>query len=142
MEDGNVDLIWCREVVYLVSDLDRMFAECRRVLRPGGRMLIYNHFLTGRLEPEARWFAVQGMVPASARADNVEAAFTRQGLRIEQMVNLQGEFGEYSQENRGEPGRRLLHASRLLRDLERYIARFGQANYDIMLAEIESQEVV
>ena len=38
--DASVDLIWCREVLMHV-DLDKAFAECRRVLRGGGWMLIY-----------------------------------------------------------------------------------------------------
>lgn len=39
------------------------------------------------------------------------------------------------QEDTGEPGRRLLHAARLLRDPERYIAKFGRSAYDIMLGD-------
>src|SRR5690242_4097996 len=75
------------------------------------------------------------MVAASAEASSVEAAFMRQGFRIEESIALGSEFGEYAQETTGEPGRRLLHAARLLRDPKRYIARFGQANYDIMLSD-------
>ena len=57
--DDSIDLVWRREVIYLITSLDKAFAECRR----------------------------------------------------------------------------LLHAARLLRDPERYITQFGQANYDIMLSD-------
>jgi SAM-dependent methyltransferase len=40
LADASVDLIWCREVLVLIDDLDPVFAECLRVLRPAGRMLI------------------------------------------------------------------------------------------------------
>jgi hypothetical protein len=45
------------------------------------------------------------------------------------------EWGEYSQETTGSAGRKLLHAARLLRDPGRYIRKYGQANYDIALAD-------
>jgi SAM-dependent methyltransferase len=133
--DARIDLIWCREVIYVIAGLDTMFAECRRVLRPGGRMLIYCNFVTNRHELPDWWYASLGIVAASAEASSVEAAFQRQGFRVEQSLALGSEFGEYAQESTGEPGRRLLHAARLLRDPERYIARFGRTNYDIMLSD-------
>jgi len=43
--------------------------------------------------------------------------------------------GEHAQEHTRRPGRHLLHAARLIRDPDRYIARFGQANYDIKLGD-------
>jgi len=49
--DSSIDLIWCREVLALVEDLASAFAECRRVLCPEGRMLIYQNCRTDRLEP-------------------------------------------------------------------------------------------
>jgi hypothetical protein len=75
------------------------------------------------------------MVRANEEAITVEAAFLRRGFRIEQTHDLDGEFGEYAAETTGEPGRRRLHAARLLRDPEHYIARFGRTNYEIMLGD-------
>ena len=45
------------------------------------------------------------------------------------------EIGEHLEEQTGEAGRRLIHAARLLRDPERYIAQFGRTAYDIMLGD-------
>jgi hypothetical protein len=48
---------------------------------------------------------------------------------------LGSEWGEYYHEHMPARSRHLLHAARLLRDPERYVARFGQQNYDIKLGD-------
>jgi len=48
---GTVDLVWCRDVLVHSPDLPRAYAEFRRVLRPGGRALVYQMFGTELLEP-------------------------------------------------------------------------------------------
>jgi ubiquinone/menaquinone biosynthesis C-methylase UbiE len=63
LADGRIDLIWCREVLVLVEDLDAAFVEYRRVLRPQGRMLIYQNCSTDRLEPRT----AKARVPAGCR---------------------------------------------------------------------------
>ncbi len=37
---GSVDLVWCSEVVEHVLDVPALLGEARRVLRPGGRLLV------------------------------------------------------------------------------------------------------
>jgi ubiquinone/menaquinone biosynthesis C-methylase UbiE len=44
---GSVDLIWCRDVLVHVKDLETVFGEFPRVLKPSGRALIP----TGASEP-------------------------------------------------------------------------------------------
>ncbi len=137
IDDASVDLIWCREVLYHIGSLDKAFAECRRVLRAGGHMLIYHNFATDRLEPreaERQW-AIGGVVPANQDSQHVEAAFAGAGFQIVQCIELASEFGQFAEEKTGEAGRRLIHAARLLRAPERYIAQFGRAAYDIMLGD-------
>jgi len=136
-EDASIDLIWCREVIYHIGSLDKAFAECGRVLRAGGYMLIYHNFATDRLEPrEAAWqWAIGSAVPGNQDPQHVEAAFAGAGFQIEQCIELGSEFGEYAEEKAGQAGRRLIHAARLLRAPERYVAKFGQRNYDIMLGD-------
>ena len=135
--DAAVDLVWCRDVLVHVSDLREAFAEFGRVLRPGGRVLLYQMFGTSRLEArEAAWlWEVMGVVPGSADPDRTEAAITAAGLRIEQCIAVGTEWGEWAQEHQGAPGRKLLHAARLLRAKDGYVARFGQAAYDLMLGD-------
>jgi SAM-dependent methyltransferase len=40
LEHGAVDLVWCSEVLEHVPDTDHLLLEVRRVLRPGGRLLV------------------------------------------------------------------------------------------------------
>ncbi|HUF52808.1 MAG TPA: methyltransferase domain-containing protein [Dehalococcoidia bacterium] len=136
-EAASFDLIWCREVLVLIESLDAFFAECRRVLRPGGLMLLYQMFSGPRMTPEEAndlWESQVGFA-ASADAANVEAALGAAGFIMEQRTDFGGEWGEYAEEQSAAGTRRLLHAARLLREPERYIARFGQSNYDIMLGD-------
>jgi SAM-dependent methyltransferase len=40
LEHGSVDLVWCSEVLEHVADTSHLLLEARRVLRPGGRLLV------------------------------------------------------------------------------------------------------
>jgi len=134
---GSADLIWCRDVLSLVEDLGRVYREFRRVLKPGGRAVIYQMFASSRLEPDEAAFLlpVMGCSAAAMRPENTEAAIEDAGLRIDRCVILGPEWGEYAQEHGPRPGRHLLHAARLIRDPDRYITRFGKENYDIKLGD-------
>lgn len=135
---GSVDLLWCRDVLVHVPELEPVYAEFRRVLTGrDGRAVVYQTFTTDRLEPrEADWlFTVMGVIPSSADADRTEQAVATAGLRVDARIELGSEWGEYAQERGGSPGRRLLHAARLVRDPARYVDRFGQAAYDIALGD-------
>jgi SAM-dependent methyltransferase len=136
LEDGTVDLVWCRDVLVHVADLDRAYAEFQRVLRPSGRVLVYQMFAGDRLEPrEAEWlWRTTRVVPASTDRARTEAAISAAGLRTDARIGV-SEWGEWAEEQSGKGGRRLLYAARLLRDPERYVARFGQPAYETMLAD-------
>jgi SAM-dependent methyltransferase len=131
------DLIWCRDVLVHVDDLAAVFAEFRRVLVPGGQVLIYQMFCTDRMEAnEAAWLLpTMGCVPANMAPENAETAMNQAGLRIDQRIVLGTEWGQWGQEQSGKGGRNLLHAARLLHDPDRYITRFGRDNYDIALGD-------
>jgi SAM-dependent methyltransferase len=135
--DGSVDLVWCRDVLILVPDLDRVYQEFRRVLKPGGRALVYQMFAGGRLETgeAAELWDLLGGDRSSAELAVTERAVAAAGLRVDERVVLGSEWGEHAEEQEGKPGRRLLWAARLLRDPDRYVALFGRANYEIMLGD-------
>jgi SAM-dependent methyltransferase len=137
VEDASFDLVWCRDVLVHVADLERAYAEFHRVLRPGGRALVYQMFGTERLEPrEAEWFwPTMGVVPSSADPARTDTAIAASGLRLDECIVLGSEWGELAHEQSGDGGRRLVHAARLLRDPDRYVRRFGRAAYDIMLGD-------
>ena len=129
--NARIDLIWCKEVLVLVKALDKAFAECRRALKADGRMLIYQVSPTERMEPRegAQFTTEHSGHPA------IEAAFARAGFVAEETIDLTSEGGEWSEETSGAGTRRLLHAARLLRQPDSYIAEFGQEAYDIMLSD-------
>ncbi len=131
VSDASIDLIWCKEVLVLVKALDKAFAECRRALKDGGRMLIYQVSPTERMEPRegAQFTTEHSGHPA------IEAALARAGFVAEETIDLTSEGGEWSEEASGAGTRRLLHAARLLRQPDRYIAEFGQEACDIMLGD-------
>ncbi|MEV6520451.1 class I SAM-dependent methyltransferase [Longispora sp. NPDC051575] len=135
--DASADLVWCRDVLVHVTDLDAAYAEFRRVLRDTGRVLVYQMFGTARLEPrEAGWlFGTMGVVPSSADPGRTESAIASAGLRIDTCRELGTEWGEFAEERTGNGGRQLLHAARLLREPGRYAGRYGQGAYDIMLGD-------
>lgn len=137
-DDARLDLVWCRDVLVHVIELDRAFTEFRRVLKAGGHALVYQSSLaTDRLEPrEADWLQkAMGIVPSSVDPVHFESAMSASGLRVDERIDIGSEWGELAQERSGAGGRRLIHAARLLRNPQRYITRFGQAAYDIMLGD-------
>jgi SAM-dependent methyltransferase len=137
LASASADLIWCRDVLCLAEDLERAYREFRRVLKPGGRALIYQMFATAALEPREAAFLlpVIGCYPASMDPEVTEAAIEDAGLKVDRRVVLGTEWGEYYQEHAPHPGRHMLHAARLIRDPDRYIAQFGRENYGIKLGD-------
>ena len=134
--DASVDLIWCKDVLVHVDALDDALAECRRVLRSGGFMLIYHSvFWTDRITPAEAELFVSPPGVFQTDPERVEASFIRAGFQIDECIELASEWGEWGEEATGQAGRRLIHTARLLRAPERYIAQFGQSNYNIMLGD-------
>ncbi len=138
VDDASVDLVWCKDVLVHVAALERAYGEFRRVVREGGRVLVYqSSFATDRLgAPDAEWLWKSDLVGrANADPERTETAIAAAGLRIDERIEIGIEWGEWAEEQAGAGSRRLLHAARLLRAPERYIDQFGQSAYDIMLAD-------
>ena len=133
LEDESVDLVWCRDMLSHVRDLPLAFSELRRVLRPGGRAMVYLMLATDRLEPgeAAEFVDLTRLVGEALDPANVEAAMD--GFRIDERVEIGSEWGEVDDGRK--PGQRLLWAARLRRDPERYIEQFGRVNYEVMLGD-------
>jgi SAM-dependent methyltransferase len=132
-EPESFDLVWCRDMLSHVQDLPRAFAELRRVLRPGGRAMVYLMLATDRLEraEAAELFRLVRVVGSAFDPGNVEEAMT--GFRIDERVEIGSEWGELDDGRK--PAQRLLWAARLRRDPERYVAQFGRENYEVMLGD-------
>lgn len=137
VNDSSVDMIWCRDVLIHVSNLTAAYAEFHRVLKPGGRALVYQMFATDLLEPKERAFLASSMGLDEIAADfgNTTIAAAASGLNIVEIFEIDSEWGEFAQERTGKPGRNLLRAARLQRRRGEYIARYGNENYDVMLGD-------
>ena len=139
LEDNTVDVVWYRDVLCLVEDLERAYGECHRVLRDGGRVIVYQMFATDRLEPReaAELYGPLDCVASSMVPERTELAIKSAGLKVEDRIVLGSEWGEFFEEASGKAGRLLLHAGRLLRDPDRYICRFGLHDYETKLADCQ-----
>jgi SAM-dependent methyltransferase len=95
IDDDAADWIWCRDVLVHV-DLARGFAECARVLKPGGTMLAYVTCATDALEPrEKQWlFDALAIVPESTDAATIEARAAGAGLTLLSKTELGSEWRE------------------------------------------------
>jgi SAM-dependent methyltransferase len=133
LEDESVDLVWCRDVISMVEDVPRAFEEMHRVLRPGGRAMVYLMLATDSLEPDeaAEFFRIGRTIATSFDPAHVEDSMA--GFHIDERVEIGSQWGELDEGRK--PGQRLLWAARLRRDPERYIAQFGRANYEVMLSD-------
>jgi SAM-dependent methyltransferase len=128
IDDGAADWVWCRDVLVHV-DAARGFAECARILRPGGQMLAYVTCATDALEPrEAEMlFAAAAVVPESARANALERHAANAGLRLVSRTELSGEWRERMIEDESwDPGDDLLRLSRLRRRNDELVERYGE----------------
>jgi SAM-dependent methyltransferase len=136
--DGSVDLIWCRDVLVHVKDLESVFGEFRRVLRPGGHAVIYQMTATDWLTPAeaARMWPPAGVHASSVDPRHFEAAIAAGGLAVAQRIELHGEWREWSEEEGDHrSSRQLLHVSRLLRNRQVLEERFGTDAYEAMLTD-------
>jgi SAM-dependent methyltransferase len=136
--DGSADLIWCRDVLVHVKDLESAFGEFRRVLRPGGHAVIYQMMATNWLTPAeaARMWPPAGVHASSVDPHHFEAAIAAGGLAIAQRIELHGEWREWSEEEGDHrSSRQLLHVARLLRNRQVFEERFGTDAYEAMLTD-------
>jgi SAM-dependent methyltransferase len=135
---GSVDLIWCRDVLVHIKDLEIVFGEFRRVLKPGGRAVIYQMTATDWLSPAEAAFM---WPPAAIHASSLdprrfEAAIATAGLSIAQCIQLHGETRERSEEDGVAPSsKQLVRVSRMLRNRAAYEERFGTLAYEYMLTD-------
>ena len=134
VDTSSVDLIFCRESL-MYADLNDAMSEFRRILRTGGRGLVYL-VLTGPRMTDAEAAGLWAFLATSSlRPDDIDDAINRAGFLIDRHIDYGSEWGERAQERDGTAGQRLLYAARLLRQPQRYISQFGQTNYNIMLGD-------
>jgi SAM-dependent methyltransferase len=135
---GSVDLIWCRDVLVHVEDLETVFGEFHRVLKPGGRALVFQMTATDWLTPAEAAFMwpPAGIHATSLDPQRIEAAITGAGLTIAQCIQLHGETRERAEEDGlNKTSQQLLWVSRLLRNRAAFEQRFGTIAYEYLLTD-------
>jgi SAM-dependent methyltransferase len=136
-EDASFDYIWSRDMLNHV-DLPAGFAECARVLRPGGVMFVYVTLEGTLMEPaEAQWiYQSQAIVPQNMSPAYLEAMAHQSGLRLRERHMVGSEWWEADLEsaaNRESLGKSCLLLSRLRRGEVEFVERFGKERYDAMV---------
>lgn len=126
--DGHFDFVWCRDVVEQVDDLDAALREAFRVLSPSGYMLVYTTFATDKLSTQEAEMLNRhlGNVPANLIEANVEAAFARARFTIARKDVIGTEWREHIEERTSTVSRAVLRLSRLRRQRDMLVQRFGQ----------------
>ncbi len=132
-EDGSFQLVFSRDMLGHIEDLALALNECRRVLSPGGFMVIFELFATPLLHPEEQrsLCADTATVPERLSVSNFEEAIAASGLTIESLEILGSEYVETSQESGTAPNY-LLQISRLRRAKESLLEELGEVPYRAM----------
>jgi SAM-dependent methyltransferase len=137
--DNSVDVVWCRDVLEVVPDLDSGLAEVARVLKSGSVAVIYTVFATPRLEPREAAAINQplGNVQRNLDRPTVEAAFGHAGFHVDHVDDIGTEFREYEEERSQPVSESLLRLARLRRRRADVISRFGNEKYDLWEASLQ-----
>ena len=133
--DDTFDLIFSRDMIGHVADLERGLAECARVLVPGGAMVVHEVAATDLMEPTeaARLYAELATVPERMDAANFEEAVRSAGFTIESLEVIGSEWYEASQEAGTAPNY-AMQISRLRRAKPRLLVELGEIAYRVMYA--------
>ncbi len=133
--DDTFNLVFARDMLGHVEDLAGGLAECRRVLKTGGAMVIHDVFATPLLEPkESAWLCGElAQVPERLNDELFEQTVAEAGFTIEAVDRVASEWLEHSLESEtGE--KRLLLAARLRRDRDRFIEELGEIPFRVVQA--------
>ncbi len=131
-DDAAFDLIWCRDVLNHV-DLQRGLRECARVLKPGGRMLVYQTFATDTLEEReaARIYTAMAIVPQNMQESFFQSTANAAGLSITTRDVVSSEWRErWAEEGSTALLDNLLWVARMRRSETELVARVGRERYE------------
>ncbi len=133
--DAAFQMIFSRDMLGHIEDLDIALDECGRVLAEGGHMLIHEVFATDLLEPEeARHLcADSATVPDRMSVAIFEAAVATAGFEVASLDVVGSEWSEASQEA-GRAPNYMLQVARLRRAKQQLVEELGEAPYRAMYA--------
>lgn len=134
---GTVDFVWCRDMLNHVLDLRGGIGECARVLKPRGRMLVYNTFATELLEPQEarRLYRPLAVVQENMSSEYFEKVIENRGFRIEKRDIIGSEWREYWEESGDHvTSKQLLRVARIRRAGDRLAEEIGKVPYSVEMA--------
>ena len=138
LADGGFDFIWCRDVLGHIPDLHQLFKSCARVLKPGGKMMIFQVLATNLLTKEEadHLYLPLAIVPENMSPSYFERAFTASGFSLIEADVHSSEWREYGEETESRrTSMQLLRIARMRRNREQLLAQFGEKDYAIELAD-------
>ena len=125
LSDHSVDIVYCRQVLHHAQDLNRVLAECERVLKPGGLFLACREHVVDD-EQQLAAFLASHPVHRLAGGENAFAlpayieAIQRSGLILDRVIGPMGSVinafpaARTTMELQALPRERLVHRCRLL----------------------------
>ncbi len=136
--DNTFDFIFANDVMGMVEDVDTALSECRRVLKPGGKILIYLAFRTERLpKTEAdELCGAQGGPSTLIEEEAAEKAIASH-FKITEKIDIGSQFTQESTEekkDKSEAYMGMMRVARLLTWPEKYIEKYGKERYRTVLA--------
>jgi len=136
LEDASVDFVWCLDMLNHVEDLDGAFAECARVLKPGGSLMNCSAFAPYPLEAgeAARLTGPLGINPETLSPARLEAAWRAAGLRVVEHGTTTDEGSPFLEPLDEGSARDVLRLAKMLRSRSRTAARLGAAEFEILAA--------
>lgn len=139
LPDESFDAAWCRDVLEVLPDLQRAFAEMARVLRPSGYVFAYTNLLNGQPDDHetSEIHEPLGNVIRNLVEANLQHAFDSHGLVVVKKVIVGTEWREFMEERHGVVSRDLLRLARLRRQQDRIIAEHGRQAYETAQASLQ-----
>ena len=131
--DDEFELVFSRDMLGHVENVEQGLAECVRVLKPGGAMVVHEVFATELMEPEEaqRLYAAVATVPENMAVELFETRARRVGFGIESLDVIGSEWYEASQEAGTAPNY-AMQISRLRRAKSALLEALGDVAYKTM----------
>jgi ubiquinone/menaquinone biosynthesis C-methylase UbiE len=135
VDDDTVDVVFSRDMMTHVEDLDGALVECRRALTSSGSMLVHQVFGTPLLESaeKVRICADPATVPERLSIEVFEDSVRRAGFAIQALDPIGSEWLESFLE-REDGEKRLLRAARMQRARDDIVAKVGVAPFRVLQA--------
>jgi SAM-dependent methyltransferase len=136
--NGAFDAVWASQVVHHVADLAAFATTVRRVLRPGGHLLIRGGFGPVQHLPLYRWFPSAWAANSAVRLslDRIAAALAAAGVTLVARIRVSQVFTETSGELEARVASRSLSNLAALPD-EEFRAGLAALRRDVAAGRVE-----